>query len=130
MSRIALFLGTNLAVLMVLGFVMNLLEPWLVSQGYNVSMVTTLVIAFVFGMGGSIISLLMSKSMALRSTGAQVIKEPQTQTERWIVETVRTQAEQAGIGMPDVAIYEAPEPNAFATGASKNKSLVAVSTGT
>ena len=129
MNRIALFLGTNLAVLMVLGFVMNLLEPWLISQGYNVNTVTTLLIAFVFGMGGSIISLLMSKSMALRSTGAQVIKEPRTQTERWIYETVKKQAQQAGIGMPDVAIYEAPEPNAFATGASKNNSLVAVSTG-
>jgi len=129
MSRIALFLGTNLAVLMVLGFVMNLLEPWLISQGYNVNTVTMLVIALVFGMGGSVISLLMSKSLALRSTGATVIKEPRNQTERWIFDTVRRQAEKAGIGMPDVAIYDAPEPNAFATGASRNNSLVAVSTG-
>ncbi|MEN1729471.1 MAG: protease HtpX [Pseudomonadota bacterium] len=129
MSRIALLLGTNLAVLMVLGVVMNLLEPWLISQGLNINMVTSLVIAFVFGMGGSIATLLLSKSMALRSTGAQLIKEPRNQTERWLFETVQRQAEQAGIGMPDVAIYNAPEPNAFATGASKNNSLVAVSTG-
>jgi len=129
MSRIVLFLGTNLAVLMVLGFVMNLLEPWLISQGYNVNTVTTLIIAFVFGMGGSIISLLMSKSMALRSTGAKVIDTPGNATERWLVETVERQAREAGIGMPDVAIYNAPEPNAFATGASRNNSLVAVSTG-
>ncbi|GAB4170155.1 MAG: protease HtpX [Wenzhouxiangellaceae bacterium] len=129
MKRVLLLVGTNLAVLLVLGFVMNLLEPWLVANGINVNTATTLVFAFVFGMGGAIISLLMSKKIALMSTGARIITEPRTATERWLVETVRRQAQAAGIGMPDVAVYDAPEPNAFATGASRNNALVAVSTG-
>jgi len=129
MRRIALFLGTNLAVLVVLGIVMNLLEPWLIRQGINVNQATTLVFAFLFGMGGAIISLLMSKRIALMSTRARIIEKPANQTERWLVETVERQARAAGIGMPDVAIFEAAEPNAFATGASKNNALVAVSTG-
>ncbi|MEM1080721.1 MAG: protease HtpX [Pseudomonadota bacterium] len=129
MQRILLFLGTNLAILMVFGFVMNLLEPWLVAQGFNYNTAAALIFAFIFGMGGAIISLLMSKRMALMSTKAQVIDNPQTQVERWLVTTVERQARQAGIGMPDVAIFNSPQPNAFATGASKNNSLVAVSTG-
>ncbi|TVQ30245.1 MAG: protease HtpX [Wenzhouxiangella sp.] len=129
MRGFALLIGTNLAVLVVLGIVMTLLEPWLVSQGINVNMAWTLGFALVFGMGGAVISLLMSKSMAIRSTRARVITQPSGQTERWLVETVARQAKAAGIGMPDVAIYEAPEPNAFATGASRNNALVAVSTG-
>lgn len=129
MGRIALFLGTNLAVLVVLGIVMTLLEPWLIAQGYNVNTVWILAIALVFGMGGAIISLLLSKRMALAGTRARVITRPTSQTERWLVDTVARQAKEAGIGMPDVAIYDAPEPNAFATGASRNKALVAVSTG-
>lgn len=129
MQRIALFLMTNLAVLIVLGIVMTLLEPWLVSQGINVNHATILIIALVFGMGGAIVSLLMSKRMALRSTRARIINNASGPTERWLVDTVARQAREAGIGMPDVAIYEAPEPNAFATGASRNNSLVAVSTG-
>jgi heat shock protein HtpX len=129
MGRMALFLGTNLAVLVVLGIVMTLLEPWLVSQGINLNHATILIIALVFGMGGAMVSLLLSKSMALRSTRARVINQPSNQTERWLVETVTRQAREAGIGMPDVAIYDAPEPNAFATGASRNNALVAVSTG-
>ncbi|AKS42079.1 protease HtpX [Wenzhouxiangella marina] len=129
MRRIALFLGTNLAVLMVLGVVMNLLQPWLVRQGIDVNMAATLIIALVFGMGGAFISLLMSKRMALMSTRAKVIDSPANETERWLVATVEKQAREAGIGMPDVAIYDAPEPNAFATGASRNNALVAVSTG-
>jgi heat shock protein HtpX len=129
MGRIALFLGTNLAVLVVLGIVMTLLEPWLISQGYDVNTVTILIIALVFGMGGAMISLLMSKRMALKGTGARVITQPTSQVERWLVDTVARQAKEAGIGMPDVAIFDAAEPNAFATGASRNNALVAVSTG-
>ncbi|MEE4295779.1 MAG: protease HtpX [Wenzhouxiangella sp.] len=129
MQRILLFVGTNLAVMVVLGIVMTLLEPWLVAQGINVNHAGTLIFALIFGMGGAFISLLMSKRMALSGTGAKVIKQPSNQTERWLIETVRRQAQESGIGMPDVAIYDAPEPNAFATGASRNNALVAVSTG-
>ncbi|TVS12348.1 MAG: protease HtpX [Wenzhouxiangella sp.] len=129
MQRIALFVGTNLAVLVVLGIVMTLLEPWLVAQGINVNHAATLLFALIFGMGGAVISLLMSKRIALMSTRARVIDQPSNQTERWLVETVARQARESGIGMPDVAIFDAAEPNAFATGASRNKALVAVSTG-
>ncbi|WP_376690955.1 protease HtpX [Wenzhouxiangella sp. EGI_FJ10409] len=129
MRRVALFLATNLAVLVVLGIVMNLLEPWLVRQGINVNNAAILIIAVVFGMGGAIVSLLMSKKLALMSTRAKVIDKPRDATERWLVDTVARQARAAGIGMPDVAVYDAPEPNAFATGASRNNALVAVSSG-
>src|SRR5690606_3200955 len=88
-----------------------------------------LVMAAIFGFGGSLISLLTSKWMAKRATGAYVITQPRNETERWLVETVRRQAQAAGIGMPEVAIYDAPEINAFATGANRNDALVAVSTG-
>lgn len=88
-----------------------------------------MIMALLFGFGGSIVSLLMSKWMALRSVGGEVIEQPRNETERWLVETVRRQAQQAGIGMPQVAIYHAPDINAFATGARRDASLVAVSTG-
>ncbi len=129
MKRIALFVLTNLAVLVVFSITANLLGigPYLTQSGINFS--SLLVFAAIFGMGGAFISLLMSKRMALWSTGAQVIDTPRSQAERWLVETVRRQAEAAGIGMPDVAIYQSPEPNAFATGANRNSALVAVSTG-
>lgn len=129
MQRILLFVGTNLAVLVVLGIVMTLLEPWLVAQGINVNHAGTLLFALIFGMGGAMISLLMSKRIALMSTRARIITQPSGQTERWLLETVQRQARESGIATPDVAIYDAPEPNAFATGASRNNSLVAVSTG-
>ncbi|MGY6554499.1 MAG: protease HtpX [Wenzhouxiangella sp.] len=129
MQRVFLFVATNLAVLVVLGIIMTLLTPWLEANGYPVNHVATLLFALIFGMGGAFVSLALSKTMALRSTRAQVIKQPSNQTERWLVETVARQAKEAGIGMPDVAIYDAPEPNAFATGASRNNALVAVSTG-
>lgn len=129
MQRIFLFLATNLAVLLVLGVVMTLLEPWLVAQGIDVNNAAILLFALIFGMGGAFVSLLMSKRMALMSTRARIITRPSNQTERWLVDTVSRQAQEAGIRMPDVAIYDAPEPNAFATGASRNNSLVAVSTG-
>ncbi|ASK96961.1 protease HtpX [Xanthomonas campestris pv. merremiae] len=122
-NRIFLFLLTNLAVLMLAGIVMSLL-------GVNPAQMSgLLMMAAIFGFGGSFISLLLSKFMAKRSTGAQVITEPRTPTERWLLETVRRQAQAAGIGMPEVAVYEGPEINAFATGANRNNALVAVSTG-
>ena len=122
-NRVVLFLLTNFAVLILAGIVMSVL-------GVNPAQMSgLLVMAAIFGFGGSFISLLLSKFMAKRSTGAQVIPEPRTQTERWLVDTVRRQAQAAGIGMPEVAIYDGPEINAFATGANRNNALVAVSTG-
>ncbi|QBG88499.1 protease HtpX [Xanthomonas oryzae] len=122
-NRIFLFLLTNVAVLMLAGIVMSVL-------GVNPAQMSgLLVMAAIFGFGGSFISLLLSKFMAKRSTGAQVITEPRTPTERWLLETVRRQAQAAGIGMPEVAVYDGPEINAFATGANRNNALVAVSTG-
>lgn len=122
-TRIALFMLTNLAVLALASVVMAVF-------GVNPSsMAGLLVVAALFGFGGSIISLLMSKWMAKRATGAMVIETPRNEAEQWLVQTVRRQAEAAGIGMPEVAVYDAPEINAFATGASRNNALVAVSTG-
>nr|MBH1361700.1 protease HtpX [Stenotrophomonas maltophilia] len=122
-TRIALFLATNFAVLILASIVMSLL-------GVNPSQMSGLLImAAIFGFGGSFISLLLSKWMAKRSTGAVVITEPRNQTERWLLATVERQAKAAGIGMPEVAVYDGPEINAFATGANRNNALVAVSTG-
>ena len=122
-TRITLFLLTNLAVLALAGIVMSLL-------GVNpANMTGLLVMAAVFGFGGSFVSLLMSKWLAKRGTGAVVIEQPRNDGERWLLETVRRQAQVAGIGMPEVAIYDGPEINAFATGANRNNALVAVSTG-
>jgi heat shock protein HtpX len=128
MKRIALFVLTNLAIIVVLGVVTSLLgvNNYLSAQGLNVGML--LAFAAVVGFTGSIFSLLISKPMAKWSTGAQVIDQPRNAMEQWLVETVRRHATKAGIGMPEVAIYEG-EPNAFATGAFKNSALVAVSTG-
>ena len=118
---------TNLAVMLVLGIVLSVLQSYLgLTRG---SIGSLLLLAFVFGMGGSLISLAISKWMALRSTGAQVIEQPRSPDEIWLVETVKRQASNAGIGMPDVAIYDSPDINAFATGMSRNKALVAVSSG-
>jgi heat shock protein HtpX len=122
-KRIALFLATNLAVLMLLSVVMAVFG---IDPRSNAGL---LVMAAMFGFGGSIISLLLSKWIAKKTTGAHVIGEPRNEAERWLVQTVRRQAEAAGIGMPEVAIYDAPEINAFATGANRNNALVAVSTG-
>ena len=128
MKRIFLFVLTNLAVMVVLGVVASLLgvNRFLTANGLNLS--ALLGFSLIMGFGGAIISLLMSKSMAKWSTGAQVITTPQNQDEAWIVDTVRRLSEKAGIGMPEVAIYEG-EPNAFATGAFRDSALVAVSTG-
>ena len=122
-NRIALFLATNLAVMLLAGVVMSLLG---VHPG---QMSGLLVMAAIFGFGGSLISLLLSKTMAKRATGAQVITQPRNEAEQWLLSTVQRQAQAAGIGMPEVAVYDAPEINAFATGASRNNALVAVSTG-
>jgi heat shock protein HtpX len=129
MKRIFLFVITNLAVLLVLSITARLLgvDRFLTANGLNLGML--LAFAAVIGFGGSIISLLMSKWLAKTSTGARVIAQPTSAVEQWLVETVRRQAQQAGIGMPEVAIYDAPEINAFATGANRNNALVAVSTG-
>jgi len=131
MKRISLFVLTNLAVLLVAGFAMELLgvPEWLASKGYGVGLPVLLAMSAVFGMGGSFISLALSKWIAKRSVGAVVISEPRSQTEQWLVQSVARHAQAAGIGMPEVAIYEHPTPNAFATGASRDKALVAVSTG-
>ncbi|MBL8494482.1 MAG: protease HtpX [Rhodocyclaceae bacterium] len=128
MKRIVLFLATNIAVMLVLSVVLNLLgaNRFLTANGLNIP--TLLVFSAVVGFTGSIISLLMSKPMAKWSTGAQIITGNEGPTERWLVSTVQQLAQKAGIGMPEVAIYQG-EPNAFATGAFKNSSLVAVSTG-
>ena len=123
--RGALFLATNIAVLFVLGLILNILgmnQPGMDWKPF-------LLMAGVMGFAGSFISLMMSKSMAKRSVGAKVITSPANDTERWLINTIEKQAAQAGFDMPEVAIFDSPAPNAFATGATKNKSLVAVSAG-
>ena len=131
MQRIFLFLITNIAVLLVFGITMRLLgvESLLDEQGVNLDYNALLIYAAVLGFSGALVSLALSKWTAKRMTGAHVITEPRTATEKWLVETVARQAEQAGIGMPEVAVYDAPNMNAFATGARRNHALVAVSAG-
>lgn len=129
--RILLFLGTNIAVVLVLGVILGLLGfgGILDEQRIGIDYRALLVLAAVVGFGGSLISLALSKTIAKRMTGCRVIDQPRDDAERWLVDTVRRQARSAGIGMPEVAVYEAPEMNAFATGARRNSALVAVSTG-
>ncbi len=128
MKRILLFVLTNIAVVAVLSIVLSVLgvNRFLSAQGLNVGML--LVFSLVVGFTGSIISLLISKPMAKWSTGANVITQPMNSTEQWLLETVSRLAARAGIGMPEVAVYEG-EPNAFATGAFRDEALVAVSSG-
>ncbi|WP_288379638.1 protease HtpX [uncultured Massilia sp.] len=128
MKRIVLFLATNLAVVLVVSLVLNLLGVGRAVTGEGIDVGALAVFSLVVGFTGSFISLLMSKPMAKWSTGARVIEQPTNSTERWLVDTVRRLSERAGIGMPEVAVYDG-EPNAFATGAFKNSALVAVSTG-
>jgi len=130
MKRIFLFVLTNLAVVAVISVTLRLLgvDRWVTETG-GIDFGALLVMSAVIGFAGSIISLLMSKWSAKRMVGAQVIESPSDPTERWLVETVRRQADAAGIGMPEVAIYDAPDVNAFATGWNRNAALVAVSTG-
>jgi heat shock protein HtpX len=127
MKRIALFLLTNLAVMLVLGIVLSLVFKFTGLDSRSTG--GLLLLAAVFGFGGSFISLAMSKWIAKRSTGAVIITQPNTETERWLVNTVAAQAKKAGISCPEVAVYNAPDMNAFATGMTKNKALVAVSSG-
>jgi heat shock protein HtpX len=129
MKRILLFLATNIAVLVVLSIVANLLGVGNFLDKNGLNMTSLLAFAAVFGFGGSFISLAMSKWMAKRLMGAQVITNPKTSAEIWLVETVKKLALSAKVGMPEVAIFDSPSPNAFATGMNKNKALVAVSTG-
>ncbi|WP_137173246.1 protease HtpX [Massilia sp. HP4] len=128
MKRVVLFLATNLAVVLVLTLVINLfgLGRGVSAQGIDIGAVA--ILSVVIGFTGAFISLLMSKPMAKWSTGARVIEQPANATEQWLVQTVHRLSERAGIGMPEVAVYDG-EPNAFATGAFKNSALVAVSTG-
>ncbi|HYD80235.1 MAG TPA: protease HtpX [Paucimonas sp.] len=128
MKRIVLFIATNLAIMLVLGITASLLgvNKYLTANGLNLG--ALLAFAGLMGFGGAFISLFLSKPIAKWSTGARVIEHPSTSTELWLVNTVAAQAQKAGIPMPEVAIYQG-EPNAFATGATKNSSLVAVSTG-
>ena len=130
-SRIGLFLITNIAVLAVLSISMRLLgvDQMLASQGVAMNLTGLLIMAAIIGFTGSFISLAISKWMAKRSMGVQLIEQPANNRERWLQETVRRQAEQAGIGMPEVGIFNSPEPNAFATGMNRNNALVAVSSG-
>ena len=128
MKRIALFIATNLAVMLVISVVLNLLGVGQIAGPNGLNVGSLLVMSTVIGFAGAIISLLISKPMAKWSTGAQVISAPSTPEEKWLVDTVKKLADKAQIGMPEVAIYDA-EPNAFATGAFKNSALVAVSTG-
>ena len=129
MKRVALFVLTNLAVMLVLTVVARLLglDAYLTSRGQDLG--GLLIFAALFGFGGAIISLLISKWSAKRSMGVHVIEQPSNEMEQWLVNTVKAQAAQAGIGMPEVGVFNSPDPNAFATGANKNKALVAVSTG-
>ena len=129
MKRIFLFLVTNLAVVFVLSLVARVLglDRYLAANGGSLG--GLLVMAALFGFGGAIISLLMSKWSAKRMMGVRVIAQPSNETEQWLVSTVRAHAEEAGIGMPEVGIFDSAEPNAFATGANRNSALVAVSTG-
>uniref|UniRef100_A0A831UJC3 Protease HtpX homolog n=1 Tax=Geobacter metallireducens TaxID=28232 RepID=A0A831UJC3_GEOME len=128
-KRVMLFIITNLAIIFILSIVLNLLGigPILTRQGLDLA--SLVAFAAVFGFGGSLISLVISKWTAKRMTGARVITTPANEMEAWLVQTVERQARQAGIGMPEVAVYDAPDANAFATGMRRNSALVAVSTG-
>jgi len=131
MLRILLFLGTNIAVLALVGIVFQLfgLEGILAQNGVDLNLGALLLMSAVIGFSGSLISLFLSKTMAKRGMGVQLIEQPRSGAEQWLVDTVRRQAEQAGIGMPEVGVFDSPEPNAFATGWNRNAALVAVSTG-
>lgn len=130
-KRVILFIVTNLAIVFVLGIVLSLLGVGRIldQQGIGLDLANLIVFAAVFGFGGSLISLAISKWTAKRMTGARVITTPANEVEAWLVQTVERQARGAGIGMPEVAIYDAPDVNAFATGMRRNSALVAVSSG-
>jgi heat shock protein HtpX len=129
--RIILFLATNMAVLFLVSIIFNLLglQGILAENGVDLNLGALLIMCAVFGFGGSLISLFLSKWMAKRGTGAYVIEQPRNRDEQWLVDTVRELAAEAGIGMPEVAIFPSEASNAFATGWNRNKALVAVSAG-
>ncbi len=131
MMRIVLFLATNAAVLVLISVVFQVfgIEGILAENGVDLNLQALLVMSAVIGFGGSFISLALSKFMAKRSMGVQIIENPTNRTEQWLVDTVRRQAEEARIGMPEVGIFNSPQPNAFATGMRRNAALVAVSSG-
>lgn len=131
MFRIALFLATNAAILVLISIVFEVFgfEGILAENGVDLNLQALLVMSAVIGFGGSFISLAMSKFLAKRSMGVKIIEQPANRAEQWLLSTVKHQAEQAGIGMPEVGIFNSPEPNAFATGMSRNNALVAVSSG-
>lgn len=131
MKRVLLFVGTNIAILLVLGIVLQLLgvDRILDEQGVGINYEALLILSAVLGMGGSFISLAISKWMALKMTGAQIIKQPRNSAESWLLATVERQARQAGIDTPDVGVYQSDQMNAFATGMNRNKALVVVNTG-
>lgn len=131
MMRIFLFLATNAAILVVVSVVFQALglDGVLAQNGVDLNLQALLIMSAVIGFTGSFISLAMSKFLAKRSMGVRILEQPQNKTEQWLVDVVRRQAQQARIGMPEVGIFDAAEPNAFATGMNKNKALVAVSTG-
>ena len=131
MLRIALFLLTNLAIVLVASITLSLLgfEGYLASNGVDLNLSSLLVFCFVFGMAGSVVSLLLSKTMAKMGTGTQIIESPRNTDEQWLVATVAELAKDAGIGIPEVGIFQSQTSNAFATGWDRNNALVAVSTG-
>ena len=131
MLRIALFLLTNLAIVLIASITLSLLgfEGYLASNGVDLNLSSLLVFCFVFGMAGSVVSLLLSKTMAKMGTGTQIIESPRNADEQWLVATVAELAKDAGIGMPEVGIFQSQTSNAFATGWDRNNALVAVSTG-
>jgi heat shock protein HtpX len=129
MKRIFLFIITNLAIVLVLSIVAQVtgLDAWLAQQGGSLG--GLLVFAALFGFGGSLISLAISKWMAVRAMGVQIIRQPASANEQWLLDTVRSLADKAGVGMPEVGIFDSPQPNAFATGPRRDNALVAVSSG-
>ena len=131
MMRIFLFLATNAAVLVLISIVFQVLgiESILAENGVDLNLEALLVMSAVIGFAGSFIALAMSKFMAQRAMGVKVIEQPSNRSEQWLVDTVKRQAEDAGIGMPEVGVFNSPQPNAFATGMRRNDALVAVSTG-
>ena len=131
MKRLVLFLATNAAVLLVLSVVMNVLgvDQWLYRENVNLNLNALLVFCAVFGMGGSFVSLALSKWMAKTFMGVRTLDRPSTEREKWLIATVRQLSSKAGIGMPEVGVFAADAPNAFATGMSRDNALVAVSTG-
>tara|TARA_R100001143_G_scaffold63592_2_gene73080 strand:+ start:20468 stop:21358 length:891 start_codon:yes stop_codon:yes gene_type:complete len=131
MKRVLLFLGTNLAIIVVASITLNLLGvgSFLDESGTNLNLQALLIFCFVFGMAGSVISLLLSKKIAKWSMKVQIIDKPRNSSEEWLFRTIERQSKEAGIGMPEIGIFEAQQANAFATGANRNKALVAVSSG-